>query len=129
MGPQHLRKMERWNWLFTGVAILVAALAFDLPVVIGVGVGGLVASVNFMAIRKIWESLLSGSTEKRQAMQMLFLLKTVALIAVVFVCIRFLPLSPAAFAVGISIFLLSIAVESARYACGGHAVPGSKAKP
>jgi len=123
MGPEHLRKMERWNWLFTGLATLIAALAFELPVVIGVAAGGLLASVNFVAIRKIWESLLSGQVEKRQAMQTLFLFKTIGLIGLVFVCIRFLPLSPAAFAVGISIFLLSIAVESARYALGGHAVP------
>ncbi len=122
MGPQHLRAMERWNLILSGIAILIAAVAFDLPVVIGVAAGALVACVNFWSIRKIWEGLLSGSTEHKKAMQILFLLKTMALIGVVFVCIRFLPLSPPAFAVGISIFLLSIAVESARYALGRHAV-------
>ena len=65
-----------------------------------------------------WNLLLSGSTERKQSMQMLFMLKMIALFAIVFVCIKFVPMSAAAFAIGISIFLLSIAVESARYACG-----------
>ncbi len=123
MGPQHLRAMERWNLFFSGIAIVIAALAFERPVLVGVALGALIACVNFYAIRKIWESLLTGSTAKRQSMQMLFIVKMIALFAVVFVCIRFLPMSPAAFAVGISIFLLSIVVESARYVRGTHAEP------
>lgn len=118
MGPQHLRAMEKWNFVFTGVAILIAALAFDREHVVGVALGALIACANFTAIRKIWEGLLSGSTERKQSMQMLFVLKMIALFAVVFVCIRFVPMSAGAFAIGISIFLLSIAVESARFACG-----------
>jgi hypothetical protein len=121
MGPEHLRKMEKWNLLLSGLAVLVTAVFFEREHVVGVALGALIAGVNFTAIRKIWEGLLSGSSERKQSMQMLFLLKMVALFAVVFVCIRFVPMSAAAFAVGISIFLLSIAVESARFACG-HAV-------
>jgi hypothetical protein len=118
MGPEHLRAMEKWNLLLSGLAILVTALLFEREHVVGMALGALIACANFSAIRKIWEGLLSGSTERKQSMQMLFLLKMIALFAVVFVCIRFVPMSAAAFAIGISIFLLSIAVESARYACG-----------
>ena len=118
MGPEHLRAMEKWNLVFSALAILVAALLFERQHVVGVALGALIASANFSAIRRIWEGLLSGSTERKQSMQMLFILKMVVLFAIVFVCIRFVPMSAAAFAIGISIFLLSIAVESARYACG-----------
>lgn len=124
MGPERLKVMERWNLAFAGIAIIVAALAFDAPVVWGVLVGSALACVNFWAIRKIWESLLhtpAEATARRQSIQTLFIFKTIALVAVVFVAIRFLPISPVAFAVGISIFLLSIAVESARYALRGPA--------
>ncbi len=121
MGPQHLRAMEKWNLVFSALAVLIAAIAFDRAAVVGVAVGALIACANFTAIRRIWESLLSGSTERKQSMQALFLIKMLALFAIVFVCIRFVPMSPAAFAVGISIFLLSIAVESARFARSGHA--------
>ena len=118
MGPEHLRAMEKWNLLLSGLAVVVAALLFERQHVVGVALGALIASANFSAIRRIWEGLLSGSTERKQSMQMLFMLKMIALFAIVFVCIRFVPMSAAAFAIGISIFLLSIAVESARYACG-----------
>ena len=66
MGPQHLRAMEKWNLVFTGVAILIAALAFDREHVVGVALGALIACANFTAIRKICEVLLSGSTERKQ---------------------------------------------------------------
>ena len=122
MGPQHLKVMEKWNLLFSVIAVLVAALAFDREHVVGVGLGAAIACINFSAIRRIWEGLLSGSTAGKQSMQVLFVLKMFALGAVVFVCLRFVPMSPAAFAVGISIFLLSIAVESVRFALVDHAV-------
>jgi hypothetical protein len=38
--------------------------------------------------------------------------------------IRFLPVSPVAFAIGLSIFLLSIAVESVRFALGHRETDG-----
>jgi hypothetical protein len=114
VSPSHLRAMERWNWIFAALATAIAFVAFDRPVVVGVALGSVIASVNFWAIRKIWESLLTGSSERRRQMQTLFLVKMVVLFAVLGVCLFLVPMSAPAFAVGISIFLLSIAVESVR---------------
>jgi hypothetical protein len=125
MGPERLKVMERWNLVFAGVFILVALVFFGAPEVWGVAAGSLLCCANFYSIRKIWQSLLSGNTERRQAVQILFILKTFALIAAVFLVIRFLPINPAAFAVGISVFLLSVGIESARFALGGHAAQKS----
>jgi len=122
MGPQHLKAMEKWNLVFSVIGVVVAGLVFGQAAAVGLALGAAIACVNFSAIRRIWASLLTGSTERKQSMQMLFLVKMIALFAVVFVCIRFVPMSPVAFAVGISIFLLSIVVESARFACGAHPV-------
>ena len=121
MTPQSLRAMERWNLVIAGIGIAISAVLFERPVLVGFALGSIIACVNFWAIRKIWESLLSGSTARRQAMQSLFLIKMIALFAVIGVCIFFVPMSPGAFAFGISIFLLSIAVESVRHACRGQA--------
>jgi hypothetical protein len=125
MSPAKLRVMEKWNLLFGAVFTLVAALAFPSSVALGVALGATLCAVNFWAIRRIWESLLSGSTAEKQRMQVLFLLKTMALIAAVFVVVRYFPIHPVAFAIGLSVFLLSIAVESVRFALGGHAVSKS----
>ena len=41
---------------------------------------------------------------------------TLVLMIVVFLCIRFLPMGSVAFAIGLSVFLLSIVIESLRFA-------------
>jgi len=130
VSPHHLRAMERWNWIFSGIAIAIAAIAFDRPVLVGVALGSIIASVNFWAIRKIWESLLTGSAARRRQMQTLFLVKMMLLFAVLGVCLFLVPMSAPAFAAGISIFLLSIAVESVRYAlCHDGPGPDPDTKP
>jgi hypothetical protein len=115
MGPEKLKAMERWNLILGAVFTLVASIFWPSDVALGVALGATLSAANFYAIRRIWQSLLSGSVEKRQGMQALFVLKTMALVVLVFVVVRYLPIDPAGFAVGISIFLLSIGIESARF--------------
>jgi hypothetical protein len=122
MTPGRLKTMERWNLLFGAAFTILAAIFFPADVALGVALGAVLCAVNFWSIRRVWERLLTGNIAQRQSMQVAFLVKTVLLIAVVFVVVRFLPVHPAGFAVGFSIFLLSIAVESVRFALSGHAV-------
>jgi hypothetical protein len=122
MGPKKLKAMERWNLVIGALFTLIATVAFSTPMALGVAIGAIVCCANFWSIRKIWESLLSAKTERQKAMQVLFLLKTMALIAVVFVAVRFLPIDPIGFALGISVFLISIAIESLRFVLGRSSV-------
>lgn len=119
MTPDRLKVMERWNLAFAALAVLLSALFASESIMWGVVAGAVLACSNFYAIRRIWQSLLSGSLERRQAMQALFILKTMLLIGLVFVAVRFLPISPLGFAIGISVFIPSIIVETARFALGG----------
>jgi hypothetical protein len=121
MGPEKLKTMEKWNLLFGAVLSIVAALLFSRAVALGVAAGAALCCVNFWSIRKIWEAVLSGSPSERKRAQILFLLKSLVLIGLVFVVVRFLPIHPIAFAAGISVFFLSIAVESVRFAFTGAA--------
>ena len=119
--------MERWNLLIGGLFTLIAALLAAPPMALGVALGAALCCANFWSIRKIWEQLLHGEVKRKQAMSVLFLLKTLLLIALVFVAVRYLPVSPIGFAAGISIFIPSIAIESLRFALRGSIeTPGSE---
>jgi hypothetical protein len=118
VNPDRLKIMERWNVAFAALATLITALTAP-HLMWGVIAGGVLACANFYAIRRIWQNLLSGGIERRQAMQALFIIKSLLLLAVVFIMMKFLPISPIGFAIGISVFIPSIIVETARYALGG----------
>src|SRR5262245_54481635 len=111
MGPTELKRIERWNALLAGVLVLAAAVFFSGPFALGVAVGGILAVVNFRGIRLLVEASLRREGTKRAALQLLLIAKMGVLFVLVVLAIRFLPLSPAGLAVGLSVFLLSIAVE------------------
>jgi hypothetical protein len=129
MGPKQLARIERWNGLFAGILILGAALLFDSPVVIGVGIGALLAVANFIGVRRIVLASLRREGMQRAALQLLLIAKMGILFVLVFLAIRFLPINPVALAVGMSVFLISIVVESLRFVVhsGGHPDGNSEA--
>lgn len=116
MGPEQLESIERWNLIFAGILILASAILFDRAVAVGVTVGALLSAANFYGIRRLWQAALRNEGQKRQILQILMLGKMVGLMVLVFLAIKYLPLNPVALAIGMSTFLLSIAVESVRFA-------------
>ena len=119
MGPRELQRMERWNGLFAGVLILLSAIFFSTRVTIGVAAGAALACLNFSSVRRLVQASLRTDGPRRAMLQLLLIGKMGILFVLVFLAIRFLPLDPAGLAVGISVFLISIAVESIRFALGG----------
>jgi hypothetical protein len=118
MGPRELARIERLNGLFAAVLIVAAVVFFDQQVVVGAAVGAGLAVINFYGMRKLVVASLRRQGMQRALLQLLLILKMGVLFVLVFLAIRFLPLHPVALAVGLSIFLLSIAVESLRHALG-----------
>ncbi len=121
MGPSGLKKIERWNGLLAGFLILAAVVFFSAQVALGVAVGALLAIANFYGIRLLVGASLRRQGGKRAALQLLLIAKMGVLFFLVFLAIRYLPLHPVGLAVGLSVFLISIAVESIRHAMGGTA--------
>jgi amino acid transporter len=119
MGPRELIRIERLNGLFAGLLILASAIFFSTPVLIGVAVGAVLAVVNFWGVRRLVQASLRTDGPRRAALQLLLIGKMGVLFLLVFLAIRFLPLHPVGLAVGMSVFLISIAVESARFALSG----------
>ena len=115
MDPKDLARIERWNGVFAAVLILGAAVWFSTPVLIGVAVGAGLAVLNFMGVRRLVGASLRRDGIQRAILQLLLILKMGVLFVLVFLAIRFLPLNAVALAVGMSVVLLSIAVEAVRY--------------
>jgi hypothetical protein len=120
MGPRELARIERWNGLFAGLLVLVAAIFFSTPVAIGVLVGAGLAVVNFWGVRRLVQASLRTDGPRRAALQLLLIGKMGLLFLLVFLAIRYLPLHPVGLAVGMSVFLISIAVESLRFSVGSR---------
>jgi hypothetical protein len=127
MGPKELARIERLNVLLAGVFILGAAALGGTPMLVGVTVGAVLATANFYGVRRLVGASLRAGGMRRAALQLLLMAKMGILFLLVFLAIRFLPLSPVGLAVGMSIFLISIAVESIRFAMGREAGGNSEA--
>jgi hypothetical protein len=127
MGPKELKKIERWNGLLAGFLILAAVVFFPARFALGVAVGAGLAVANFTGMRLLVGASLRRQGGKRAAMQLLLIGKMGVLFLLVFLAIRYLPLHPVGLAVGLSVFLISIAVESIRYAMGAGASDGNEA--
>lgn len=116
MDPKHLTAIERWNLTFAVIFTAGAALFFDRAMALGVAVGALIGCTNFWSIHKLIAKSLRSTGTRRAVLQILLGAKMILLLVAVFLAIRFLPLSPVGLAFGLSVFLLSIAVVSLRFA-------------
>jgi large-conductance mechanosensitive channel len=116
MTPAALSRIERLNYLLGGVLVAASALFLPTEQALGILVGAAIGSLNFSMIRRIVTTWISHTADGGNSASGFFLIpKMGALIAAVFLAMRFLPISPAFLAIGFSIFLLSIAIEMARY--------------
>jgi hypothetical protein len=112
---RHLRAIERLNMVLAGLVCLGSLVFWRQGIALGAGLGATLAVVNFWAIRRVVEAGLASKTQrKRFFLISLLVAKMAALIALVFVIIRYLPVSVLAFIVGLSTFLLSILIVSFR---------------
>jgi hypothetical protein len=115
MGPKEIKRIERWNGLLAGIVILLAVAFFSAQIALGVAVGAILAVVNFWSMRLLVAASLRRQGGRRAALQLLLVVKMGVLFFLVFLAIRYVPLHPVGLAIGLSIFLISIAVESLRF--------------
>ncbi len=116
MDPKALARIERTNYIITAIVLAFGALVLGRPYALGLGIGSLLGSVNFSLIRKQVQVWTRAATEGHAGgSAYLFIPKMIGLIGVVFLAIRYLPLSAAALAIGFSSFFISIAIETVRF--------------
>jgi ATP synthase I chain len=111
MNAQRIARIERWNALLATICVAAAWLFFSERALWGVAVGGAIACLNFWAVRRTVQASLRLQGQKRAALQLLLVLKMGLLMVVIFLVMKYLPVDPAALAVGLSVFVGSIALE------------------
>jgi hypothetical protein len=116
MNPEDLKKIERLNWVMGALAVAAAVVFFSRGVVLGVALGALLTCVNFWSIRVLAARILRSQGARRTTLSLLLLGKMLLLFAVVFLAMLFLPISIPGLAAGLSVFLISVGIESMRHA-------------
>lgn len=120
MDVKSLTRIERLNYLLGGLATAVAAVVLPGDQALGLLVGAVIGSLNFSLIRRIVERWLTGAAQDSGGASGFFMIpKMGALMAAVFLALRFLPISPIFLALGFSVFLPSIVIETTRSLTGG----------
>lgn len=113
MTAGNLVRVERLNYLLGGLLIVAAALTQSQPVALGVAVGVALTCANFFFLRRLitkWTSDAAAGKPTTGA-SMLVLPKMVGLMVAVVLSLWLLPIDGIAFALGYSIFVVSIFVE------------------
>jgi hypothetical protein len=118
MGPAAARRIEILNYALGGLAVVVSLFVLSQPEILGLLCGALLGALNFSAIRRLVEKQIvaqKASSGGGGAGAALIFPKMIALIGAVAAAVFFLPIAPIFLAVGFSIFLVSIAIESVRF--------------
>ena len=116
MSAPVLRRIERLNYILGGVFIVVSAIYWTQAHSLGVLVGVVLSALNFSVVRRIVERWMKRAQKGDHTAGLYLAPKMGFLILLVFLAIRFLPISGVGFVVGFSVFLLSIAIETIRTA-------------
>jgi hypothetical protein len=122
-----MKRIERWNGILAAFLILAAVVFASGPMALGIAVGAILAVVNFTGIRLLVGVSLRRQGVQRAALQLALIAKMGVIFFLVFLAMRYLPISPVGLAIGLSIFLFSIAVESIRHMLSGSSTDANEA--
>lgn len=113
MASPSILRIERLNYGISAVAVLAALITQTQTVTLGLTVGAGLTCLNFFVLRKLivkWTA--EAATGKGGNASLLMLPKMVGLMGAVAAAVLLLEIDVIAFAVGYSIFIVSIIVET-----------------
>lgn len=112
MEPSLLR-IERMNYAFGGVMVIIGGLTQAKSIALGITVGVVLTCLNFALLRRIVVRATADAAQGGASNRMLLVMPkmTLMMIAVV-LALKFLPISAPGFAIGYSVFVASILVEA-----------------
>ena len=113
MGSPSILRIERMNYILAIVCVVIGLVTQSRPIVLGLMIGAGLTCLNFYVLRRLvvkWTA--EAASGKGGNSSLLMLPKMVFLMGAVAVAVLFLPIDVIAFAVGYSIFIVSILIES-----------------
>jgi hypothetical protein len=121
-----IRRIERLNYGISAGAILVALFTQSSRVTLGLAVGSSLTCLNFYVLRRLIERWTTEAAQGKGGNSGLLMVpKMMGLMGAVAAAVLFLPLDVVAFAIGYSIFIVSIIVESTYSALRPSAADGA----
>lgn len=108
MTPELPKRIERINYLLTGVLGAVGMVFLSTPYALGLVVGALISALHFSGLRWIVDNLRRLPAKQRKGFGMLLIPHLLVTMGAVIGALLWLPLSAGAMLVGFSIFLISI---------------------
>ena len=112
MASPSIRRIERLNYGISAGAILVSLATQSRAVCLGLAVGAGLTCLNFYVLRRLVVKWTADAAAGRGRSAVLMLPKMVGLMGAVAAAVLLLPLDVVAFAIGYSIFIVSIIVET-----------------
>jgi hypothetical protein len=100
-------------WL-SALAVAVSAFWWDLPIFLGMLIGGGLAAANFWVLRRIVDSGARASTKRQGLLTALFFVKFAAMVGAVYLAVAYAPMNMVAFIVGISVAFVAVVFVSLR---------------
>ena len=125
MDRKSLSRIERMNYIVGGVLVAAVGVLGTRDQVLGALVGVLLCAVNFSFVVRIVERMTAAATGQSKASGLLLAPKLLALMGAAALALVFLPISAVMLAVGFSVFLASITVETVRYVLRSPADSGN----
>ena len=114
MDAASLTRMERLNYLFGGILVIVTAVLTRRDQALGAAVGVALTCLNFAFLRRLvfkWTASVKAGDEQGGRRMFLILPKMIGLMAAVVLSLWLLPIDAIFFVIGYSVFILSIVTE------------------
>ena len=113
MASPSIHRIERLNYGISAGVILIALFTQTRPVTLGLAIGAGLTCLNFYVLRRLIVKWTTEAAKGRGGNSGLLMMpKMVALMGAVAAAVLLLPLDVVAFAIGYSIFIVSIIVET-----------------
>ena len=108
MNDALLRWVIRWSVVLGGVVVLATLPLGRLPIFLGALAGASLAVANLWVLRNLVHRMVFQTGRRRRTASILFGLKFLAFIGVLYVVVRFMPMNMPAFFAGISVVVVVI---------------------
>ena len=125
MDRTSLSRIERMNYIIGGIFIAAVGVLGTGEQLLGAVVGVVLSAVNFSLVVRIVERMTQAATGSGKASGLLLAPKLLVLMGAAALALFLLPISAVMLAVGFSVFLVSIAVETVRYVLRSPAANGN----
>lgn len=127
MNISSIHRIERLNYILGGVLVIAAALLASKVTALGVLVGVVLSCINFSVMKRILSGLMHNATQgsggKSRTSGLFLVPKMALLMGAVVLALLFLPINAEGLAIGFSVFLVSIVIETVRFMSSQGAFP------